>query len=624
MWKFAGVCLITGFIAGCGGGGGGPNSSSSSSNASSTSSQALTLSGSVVKGPVANATIQAVCHDMDPAESIGMSTSDAQGKYTLKTNKGCTSVIELLASAGTYVDEATGDRVTGTSLPWLRSVLDASGNDVERTVQITALTDLLRAKATIGSGISKPSKATVSAARQGLIDDLKLLTGTDIDPVVTEPSMLKGSNSDSGVAYTLLLSAVSKLSGPSVNGLDAALTSVRNKGFGKDSPLADPLRFVASSSDVLTRIGVSQAVAGKMVIQTESYVAVEALRPLTVVPDSSSLSCEPLEVQAELSKLVKAHANGTSGSLFSDLSLVLSQDSYIKALQTWKGRCPVLADALNIFIAAESLGADFNYKEFVTRSKPLLKCANVHGTVVNVIVRGTGYTVCVNWDGKSAPDTFLLSSVDPAPSDSAMAWKRCVELSTQPLPFPWSEPDAVFILRGTPHMYCGTKGGGGYSWLDRQNVGYYAGTSSGTTAGTTSVGSSGVGTTQSITYDQLSKRMTREFTGKDLQVRQCTDRVDALYPNGVGSDTEPYWPPPYSANIKTGIGCSINFGLAEYSVAYVNLNGCAASYIASDYEAVGRRGYAAYMVPARDNLSKYYNLRRSKDPLTYDLVCKGP
>jgi alpha-tubulin suppressor-like RCC1 family protein len=277
MWKLAGVCLIAGLIAGCGGGGGGGSSSNNSPNAGPTSAQVLTLSGSVVMGPVSNATVEAFCHAVTPAASIGSGRSDDQAHYSFTTSRPCPDVIELRVSGGSYVDEATGSTVTGSTTPWLHALVDGTASGTSKTAHITALTAVVYAKATAAA--AKPSTANFASATQQVKTDLLVLfPSAEVDPLTTQPVVSAGTAaSDPVKAYALLLAAVSKLSGPTVNGFSNFLGTLTTESLNSSS-VGQAINSVKSDSAVLARISVTEDDARTLV----AFMVTQPVRDATL------------------------------------------------------------------------------------------------------------------------------------------------------------------------------------------------------------------------------------------------------------------------------------------------------------------------------------------------------
>jgi len=124
-------------LAACGGGGSAPLAST-------------TISGSVVKGPVANATV--TVRSASTGAVLGSTTTAAGGTYSLSVPFTGDVVIEV--NGGSYVDEATGAPAT-LATP-LRVVVNANGGDV--TGVVTPLTTMAYSYA-FGTGGSPTATA---------------------------------------------------------------------------------------------------------------------------------------------------------------------------------------------------------------------------------------------------------------------------------------------------------------------------------------------------------------------------------------------------------------------------------------------------------------------------------
>lgn len=104
-------------VAGCGGGG----------------SSGTSLTGTVVKGPVGNATVTVTKPD---GTACGTTSTNASGAYSLST--ACSGDVIVEVTGGTYIDEATN--TTKTLDTPLKSVITASGSAVDGV--ITPLTTM--------------------------------------------------------------------------------------------------------------------------------------------------------------------------------------------------------------------------------------------------------------------------------------------------------------------------------------------------------------------------------------------------------------------------------------------------------------------------------------------------
>jgi hypothetical protein len=163
-----------------------------------------TVTGAVVKGPVAAAQVcgYAVAANARGAALGSCTTSDASGNYSLTVPTG-SGPLWVEATGGTYTDETTA---SATSLPAgsaLRAIVTANGGSV--TTMLTPLTTLAlnAAAATAGSGGTLDS-AAFSAAAAALISSFKL--PADLNISSTLPTFGAGINT-----YGTALTAISKM-----------------------------------------------------------------------------------------------------------------------------------------------------------------------------------------------------------------------------------------------------------------------------------------------------------------------------------------------------------------------------------------------------------------------------
>ncbi len=163
-----------------------------------------TVTGAVVKGPVAAAQVcgYTVAANARGAALGSCTTSDASGNYSLTVPTG-SGPLWVEATGGTYTDEATG---TATSLPAgsaLRAIVTANGGSV--TSMLTPLTTLAlnAAAASVGSGGTLDT-AAFSTAAAALLTSFKL--PADLNISSTLPAFGAGINS-----YGAALTAISKM-----------------------------------------------------------------------------------------------------------------------------------------------------------------------------------------------------------------------------------------------------------------------------------------------------------------------------------------------------------------------------------------------------------------------------
>src|SRR5882672_9605942 len=101
--RFLAVVLIAASLASCGGGGG---------SASAPPPPPPPLSGQIVKGPVAAATVSLYSVDVEGTKVLlGATTSDPTGLYSFNIAPAMGSVILVEASGGTYRDEISASLV---------------------------------------------------------------------------------------------------------------------------------------------------------------------------------------------------------------------------------------------------------------------------------------------------------------------------------------------------------------------------------------------------------------------------------------------------------------------------------------------------------------------------------
>lgn len=192
VWAAIATASAAFILASCGGGGDATTTASGSG--TDTSSQAsTTISGSVVKGPVANATV--TVKNASTGAVLSTATTDSSGAYTL--NVAFTGDVIVEVSGGAYIDEATGT-TTSLSTP-MKVVLNAAGGNV--TGMVTPLTTIAYTSAFgSGSGSVTASAFNTSAAR--IASQFQL---GDVNIVTTQPSVSGAVN-----AYGQILRGVSK------------------------------------------------------------------------------------------------------------------------------------------------------------------------------------------------------------------------------------------------------------------------------------------------------------------------------------------------------------------------------------------------------------------------------
>jgi len=151
------LILVTFFLTlfvGCGGGGG--NTSTNS-----------TISGTAVKGPVANATVTAFSiNDGAMGSQIGSGQTDAQGNFSVSVGDHSGPVM-LQLKGGSYVDEATGTTMTMQQSDMMTSAIPLMAATV-KDVQITPLTSMAQVMAQGMSGGMTSANITVANTTVGI------------------------------------------------------------------------------------------------------------------------------------------------------------------------------------------------------------------------------------------------------------------------------------------------------------------------------------------------------------------------------------------------------------------------------------------------------------------------
>ncbi len=170
-------------LSSCGGGGG-----SSDSAAAAPSQTSVTISGSVVKGPVSGAKVTFYTLNADGSRRsyYGPITTDSSGNFSTTLTPAPTGPIEVVSSGGSYVDEATGAVTTLAVRDTLTAVWPAG---TTRGV-VTPLTDIAAARAWTLAARGTPSAAqletaiassNIGVAQQYGIDDILTTVPAQVD-----------------------------------------------------------------------------------------------------------------------------------------------------------------------------------------------------------------------------------------------------------------------------------------------------------------------------------------------------------------------------------------------------------------------------------------------------------
>ena len=274
-------------LAACGGGG-----------SLSEPNNDATISGSLVKGPVASGQVCAYAiTDGVQAEQRACSATDDQGRYTIHllavNPAGETLVVAATRMTGRYIDEATGtQRALDATLRSAVRVLP--GEDV--TVMVTPLTELaMRRAETAPARLHQDSIDQAMAMVATAFDVTDLRQTRPADP--TQASSMQAGRGERN--YGLALAAVSSLQAnlPEAAGsrvtLEHALEELA-QSFAPDRVTAQDLKFKAALQSFLSGprnatgvspAGMSDAVSLQIDVLPLAFgvlPAMEALGPQTV------------------------------------------------------------------------------------------------------------------------------------------------------------------------------------------------------------------------------------------------------------------------------------------------------------------------------------------------------
>ena len=208
-WLYLAVALA---LSGCGGGGGGKTPASAS------------LSGSVTKGPVAGAELYIYRMDASGQASgdpvAGPIITAADGSWSVSIPASEPRPLLVVASGGTYTDEATGASVTAGEM----NSLLPDGAD---SVAVTPVSELLvrSARKHLASNPEASLDQAVDAGR----DVLGQVLGISFDPLTTVPSSTAGAT-DQALQYAATLGGLSQLA-------------------NSNSPAADPFAAVMALAE---------------------------------------------------------------------------------------------------------------------------------------------------------------------------------------------------------------------------------------------------------------------------------------------------------------------------------------------------------------------------------------
>jgi hypothetical protein len=167
------------------------------------------ISGSVIKGPAANATVVAYALSAgQPGAQIGSATTDANGNFTMAL-ASYTGPVMLQASVGTFRDEATGTLMTMAAGDVMTALLPSVATGATATgVQVTPVTSMAQTRAQqMTGGMTEANIAAANTAMGDYFSVSDILHVQPMNPLV--PGSGAGASSDAR-NYGMTLAAMSQ------------------------------------------------------------------------------------------------------------------------------------------------------------------------------------------------------------------------------------------------------------------------------------------------------------------------------------------------------------------------------------------------------------------------------
>ena len=167
------------------------------------------ISGSVIKGPAANATVIAYPVTAgQPGAQIGSATTDANGNFSM-TMASYTGPVMLQANAGTFRDEATGALMTMAVGDAMTAVLPSVATGTTVTgVQVTPVTSMAQTRAQqMTGGMTDANIAAANTAMGNYFSVADILHVQPMNPLV--PGSGAGAGPDAR-NYGITLAAMSQ------------------------------------------------------------------------------------------------------------------------------------------------------------------------------------------------------------------------------------------------------------------------------------------------------------------------------------------------------------------------------------------------------------------------------
>lgn len=166
------------------------------------------ISGSVIKGPTANATVVAYAvTGGQPGAQLGSATTGADGNFSM-TLTSYSGPVMLQASTGTYRDEATGALMTMAAGDVMTAVLPSVAPGATVTgVQVTPVTSMAQTRAhQMTGGMTDANVAAANAAMGNYFSVSDILHVSPMNPLVPGSGASAGPDARN---YGMTLAAMS-------------------------------------------------------------------------------------------------------------------------------------------------------------------------------------------------------------------------------------------------------------------------------------------------------------------------------------------------------------------------------------------------------------------------------
>lgn len=307
-------------LAGCGGGGGGGTATPATTK--------VTVSGSVVKGPVTGATVTffALNTDGSKGAQLGTATTDTNGNYTIALSPAPTTPFLAETARGSYVDEVTGVTITLAATDKLQAALPVGTT----LATVTPLTHIAAARAQALAASGTPLATAINTSNTGVAAQYGIA-----DIIATLPPAANNANSVASTTreeriYALVLAGIAQqASGAGVRAIDLAkaLADDARDGIldGKNGAVAINVPTINGGSLPLP------ITAGTINVQTAINAFIASVNNKTNLTQLA-IPLTPIQL-----------GTNTAGSLYPNfpvLPAVLSGQAYIATLTATGGTPP--------------------------------------------------------------------------------------------------------------------------------------------------------------------------------------------------------------------------------------------------------------------------------------------